>query len=239
MDLGRGIARAGAVVVSGGAIGIDAAAHLGALDAAGRTVGVLGSGIDVAYPATNRRLLERIPIAGTLVSEYPPGIPAEPYRFPARNRLIAALSRAVVIVEGAERSGTRITAGCAIDLGLDVFAVPGPVTSPLAETPLALIREGATMIRGASDLLEDLDLDPQVAARAVPIGLPEEEQRVFDALTDRRLPDAIARDAGIPVADAVNALIRLELRGLVRGLGGRYERTFGLGSSGEGAERTG
>jgi DNA processing protein len=239
MELGRGVARAGGVVVSGGAMGIDAAAHLGALEAAGRTIGVLGSGIDVIYPATNRTLLERIPSTGTLVSEYPPGVPAEPYRFPARNRLIAALSRAVVIVEGAARSGTRITAGCAVDLGLDVFAVPGPVTSPLAETPLALIREGATMIRGADDLLADLDLDPRAAARAIPLGLPEDERRVFDAVTERLLPDAIARNAELRMGDVIGALTRLELRGLIRGVGGRYERTFGLGPTAEEERRIG
>ena len=95
------------------------------------------------------------------------------------------------------------------------------------------------MIRGAVDLLRDLDLDPQVAARAAPVGLPAQEQRVFDAVTDRLLPDAIARAAGLPMLEAMGALTRLELRGLVRGSGGRYERTFGLGSTGEGERSTG
>jgi DNA processing protein len=151
-DLARGLASAGMITVSGGAFGIDAAAHRGALDAGGLTVAVLGSGIDAPHPAGNRPLFVQIESMGTLVSEYPPGVPAEPFRFPARNRLIAALSRGVVVVEGATKSGTRITAEHAMDLGLDVFAVPGAVTNPLAETPLGLIREGATMIRGAADL---------------------------------------------------------------------------------------
>src|SRR5207344_3031694 len=136
----------------------DACAHRGALDAGGQTVAVLGSGIDVDYPPRNGNLLRAIAGCGTVVSEYPPGVRAEPFRFPARNRLIAALSRAVVVVEGAGRSGTRITADHALELGLDVFAVPGPVTSPLAQTPLEMIRDGATMIRGADDLLADLGL---------------------------------------------------------------------------------
>ena len=238
-DLARGLAHGGAIVVSGAALGIDAAAHRGALEAAGRTVAVLGSGIDIAYPATNRDLLDQIRSTGTILSEYPPGVPAEPYRFPARNRLIAALSRGVVVVEGAARSGTRITAECATDLGLDVFAVPGPVTSPLSETPLALIRDGARMIRGADDLLADLDIEPSSPAGVVPVGLPPPEQRVFDALAVCMLPDAVARRAGMPMAEAVGALIRLELRGLVRGTGGRYERTFGRGRVGEGAEPAG
>jgi DNA processing protein len=232
-DLGRGLVRAGAVVVSGGAIGIDVAAHRGALDGAGRTVAVLGAGIDVLYPATNREVLERICEHGSLVSEYPPGVPAEPYRFPARNRLIAGLARAVVVVEGAANSGTRSTVEYAWDLGLDLFAVPGPVTSPLSEIPLAMIRDGATMIRGADDLLADLDMAPVPAARAAPVGLPPEEQRAFDALEDTMLPDAVARRASMPIADAVGALIRLEMRGLVRASGGRYARTFGGGQVGE------
>ena len=128
-ELARGVAAAGLVVASGGAIGIDARAHEAALDTGGTTVAVLGSGIDVEYPATNRRLLREIVQRGTLVSEYPPGVPAEPFRFPARNRLIAGLSIGVVIVEGVAHSGTRSTADYAVQLGLDVFAVPGPVTS--------------------------------------------------------------------------------------------------------------
>lgn len=145
-DLGRGVAAAGLVVTSGGAIGIDARAHEAALEVGGTTVAVLGSGIDVDYPATNRRLLGEIVQRGTLVSEYPPGVPAEPFRFPARNRLIAGLSIGVVIVEGVAHSGTRSTADYAVQLGLDVFAVPGPVTSELTAAPHELIRDGARLI---------------------------------------------------------------------------------------------
>jgi DNA processing protein len=225
--IARGLAASGVPVVSGGAIGIDAAAHRGALDAGGRTVAVLGSGIDVDYPRSNGRLLAEVAATGTIVSEYSPGVPAEPHRFPARNRLIAALSRGVVVVEGAQRSGTRITAEHAIELGLEVFAVPGPVTSPLAETPLELIREGARLVRGAEDVLEDLGIVPaEQPEGAAPIGLPEVERRVFEALRTALLPDAVGRETGLPMADAVGALVRLELRGLVRGNGGRYERTF-------------
>jgi DNA processing protein len=226
-EIARGLAASGVPVVSGGAIGIDAAAHRGALDAGGRTVAVLGSGIDVDYPRSNGRLLGEVAVAGTIVSEYAPGVPAEPYRFPARNRLIAALSRGVVVVEGAQRSGTRITAEHAMELGLEVFAVPGPVTSPLAETPLELIREGARLVRGAEDVLDDLGIEPAERPEgAVPVGLPEDERKVFEALRTALLPDAVARETGLAMAEAVGALIRLELRGLVRGNGGRYERTF-------------
>jgi DNA processing protein len=226
-DLARGLASAGMITVSGGAFGIDTAAHRGALDAGGLTVAVLGSGIDAPHPAGNRLLFVRIESMGTLMSEYPPGVPAEPFRFPARNRLIAALSRGVVVVEGATKSGTRITAEHAMDLGLDVFAVPGAVTNPLAETPLGLIREGATMIRGAADLLQDLGVDIDRAGQGrAPEGLSGGEREVFEVLTGAMLPAVVAQAAGISQGDALSALIGLELRGLVRGNGGRFERTF-------------
>ena len=234
-DLGRGLAVAGVVTVSGGAVGIDAAAHRGALDVGGVTVAVLGSGIDVAHPARNRELFEQIEASGTVMSEYPPGTSAEPFRFPARNRLIAALSRGVVVVEGAAKSGTRITAEHAVDLGLDVFAVPGPVTSPLAETPLGLIRDGATMIRGTADLLEDLGLEGGAwGERGVPRGLSADERRILASLGTSMLPTAVAGATGMPVADTLTVLIALELRGLVRGVGGRFERTFKAAHTGSG-----
>jgi DNA processing protein len=224
-DIGRRLAGAGVGVVSGAASGIDGAAHRGALAAPGPTVAVLGSGIDVAYPASNAEMIERIAAEGTVISEYPPGLPAEPRNFPARNRIIAALGRALVVVEGAAKSGSRISVDHALDLGREVFAVPGPVTSPLAETPLQLIREGATMIRGADDLLADLAVG-ELLMRAPPPDLPEAERRSYEALAGPSLPDAVARAAGLSIPDVMSALINLELRGLVRSVGGRYERTL-------------
>lgn len=224
MDIARGLAAAGACVVSGAARGIDTGAHRGALDAAGTTAAVLGSGIDVLYPAGSRRLLEEIGQAGAIVSEYPPGIHAEAFRFPARNRIVAGLARALVVVEGARGSGSMISVDHALDLGREVFAVPGPVTSPLSEVPLALIRDGATMIRGAEDLLEDLGFDERPPSVVGPTELSPEERRVYEALRAPSIPDAVARAAGVSIPDAVAALTRLELRGLVRNVGGRYER---------------
>lgn len=223
--LGRGLGAAGVTVVSGAALGVDAAAHRGALEVGGDTVAVLGSGIDVAHPKTNAPLLERIVRVGTVVSEYPPGVPAEPHRFPARNRLIAALSEAVVVVEGAARSGTRITADHAQDLGVEVFAVPGAITNPLSQTPLELLREGGRPIRGPADLLDDLGL-PHDPAAAPLRELPPDERLVFDRLSEAMLPDAAAAAAGLPITRTVAALLDLEIRGLVRGVGGRYERVF-------------
>ena len=222
-DLGRELAAVGVCVVSGAARGIDSASHRGALAAGGPTIAVLGSGIDVAYPPSSARLIASVESAGAVVSEYPPGVPAEPHRFPARNRIIAALSRAVVVIEGGSRSGSKITADHALDLGRDVFAVPGPVTSPLAAAPLELIREGATMIRGADDLLDDLGYDPEARAAAIIADIPDGDRRVLDALAGPSLPEVVAETVGLPVGEAVATLMRLEIRGLIRSIGGRYE----------------
>lgn len=241
--LARGSAAAGLVVTSGGALGIDARAHEGALDAGGSTVAVLGSGIDQEYPATNRRLLREIVARGTLVSEYPPGVPAEPFRFPARNRLIAGLSIGVVIVEGVARSGTRSTADFASQVGIDVFGVPGSITSSLSEAPNALIRDGARLIRGIEDLLHDLGVEA-TAGTTTPEGLPEDQRAALETLEQAMLPDAVARAMGRSVPETLSALVHLELRGLVVGSGGRYRRTFELdhrrrSASGEERPRSG
>jgi DNA processing protein len=231
--LARSLAGCGATVVSGGARGIDAAGHRGALEGGGTTVVVLGSGVDVPYPRQNRRLFESILASGCIVSEYPPGTPAEPFRFPARNRIVAALSRAVVVVEGAAGSGSMITAEHALDLGRDVFAVPGAVTSELAQVPLGLIREGATMIRGADDLIADLGLElltlgsDGIGATTSTEGLlapSGREEAIWEALAASSAPDRLASLTGLPLGDVVSALVGLELRGLVRQVGGRYER---------------
>jgi DNA processing protein len=234
VDLARNLAAAGVVVVSGGALGIDAEAHRGALLAAGRTIAVLGSGIDMDYPRTNARLLARIERSGTILSEYPPGVPAEQRRFPARNRLIAALARALVVVEATANSGTRSTAEHAEELGIDIYAVPGPVTSPLSQTPHALIRDGATLVGSAAELLADLKVERREGPAPEPQGLPEDERRAFDALAGAMLPDAVAGLAGMSAHEAMVALARLELRGLVRGVGGRYQRTFDRDERSEG-----
>jgi DNA processing protein len=202
---------------------------------------VLGSGVDVAYPRQNRCLFESILASGCIVSEYPPGTHAEPFRFPARNRIVAALSRAVVVVEGATGSGSMITAEHALDLGRDVFAVPGAVTSELAQVPLGLIREGATLIRGADDLIADLGLElltlgsGGTGATTSPQGLlapSGREKAIWEALAAASAPDRLASLTGLPLGDVVSALVGLELRGLVRHVGGRYERR--LGSRGQG-----
>jgi DNA processing protein len=230
-SFGRDLAAAGTCVVSGAARGIDSAAHEGALAAGGPTVAVLGSGIDVAFPGRSRGLLGRITASGAVISEYPPGVPARPFRFPARNRIVTAMSDGVLVVEGAAGSGSFITADFALDLGRPVFAVPGPVTSPLSEAPLALIRDGATMVRSAADLLADLGrLDPTAGGGwmapggALPAGLSGLERRVVESLSAPTLPEVIAANLGCGLGEVMTAVVGLEVRGLVRTAGGRVER---------------
>ena len=231
-SLARGVVRAGLVVTSGGALGIDARAHEGALQAGGSTVAVLGSGIDRDYPATNRDLLREIEVRGTIVSEYPPGVPAEPFRFPARNRVIAGLSVGVVIVEGVARSGTRSTADFASQVGIDVFGVPGAITNQLSQAPNALIRDGARLIRSADDLLDDLGIQP--GARAVtPEGLPSHESAVLVALVHPMMAEEVAAAAGLGLPDTLTALVGLEMRSLITGEGGRYRSTAEAAESAE------
>ena len=227
-NLGTGLARAGVAVVSGAARGIDAAAHRGALDAGGPTIAVLGSGIDVAYPHANRKLIERIADDGTVLSEYPPGTPPDPFRFPARNRIVAGLSRAVIVVEGAPGSGSMITVEHATDCGRDVWAVPGPVTAPLSAVPNELIRGGAPLIRSVADALDELGLPGGVSVVAE--ALPPGPRGVLAALGGvGEEPGALAARTGLPQGEVLTALLELEMRGLVRRVGGRFERTLRAG----------
>ena len=224
--IGRELALAGVAVVSGAARGIDAAAHEGALSANGLTCAVLGSGLDVAYPSASRALIRRIARDGTLVSEYPPGTPPSQHHFPARNRIVAGLSRATVVVEGATGSGSMITAEHAMEFGRDVFALPGSVASALSQVPLQLIREGATLIRDADDLLGDLGIELVRAEIAERVDLDEAERRVLEAIVEPTLPDRLAAALGVRIHEIVGVLMRLELRGFVRNVGGRYETTL-------------
>lgn len=239
--IGRGLGELGISVVSGAALGIDGAAQRGALEAEGHTIAVLGSGVDVAYPPSNRALIERIAAEGAVVSEYPPGTPANAFRFPARNRLIAALARAVVVVEGAAGSGSMITAEIATDLGREVYAVPGSVSSRLAEVPNALIRDGAALVRHAHDVLDSLRNMETYAFRALregdggpppdEEGLNADERRVTAALAAPATAEQVASAAGLPVHKVFPVLAALELRGLVRDVGGRFERRSRPGGS--------
>lgn len=234
-ELARAVAAAGGWVVSGAARGIDSAAHRGALAAGGPTAAILGSGIDVPYPTAHRSLIESIAATGAVISEYPPGTPAEPFRFPARNRIVAGLSRALLVVEGATGSGSMISADHALEIGRDVLAVPGPITSPLSEVPLALIREGATLIRGPADLLAELGLEeaaaPARSGHEDPV-VSGDEAAVLERLAAPAPADALGVSTGLPLPRVMAALAGLEVRGLVRRSGGRFERRGTLGAGG-------
>jgi len=209
--LASGVAESGGLVVSGLALGVDAAAHDGALSAGGVTVAVLGCGVDVAYPRTNRRLYARIRERGLLVSEYPPGTPPAPWRFPARNRLIAALADTSVVVEARAGSGALITADHALDLGRDVLAVPGAAGLPSAAGGNGLLKAGAGLIESAEDLCSWLGLPPPAAADEPPAG---DERDVLAALSDRcSSADELSAALELAPSRVAGALVRLELAG--------------------------
>ncbi len=215
--LARGLGAAGIPVVSGLALGIDAVAHRGCLDGGGCTIAVLASGVDVAYPRTNRRLYERIRESGSIVSEMPPGSKPSKWLFPARNRIMAALGQLTVVVEAAERSGTLITADCAADIGRDVAAVPGCVTSDVAAGTNGLLRNGAALVTGPQDVL---DLLYGVGAREVPSDPPPTldpiEQSVLAHVSRGASIAELAAETGLAAGAIRSTLARLERRGLVR-----------------------
>jgi len=226
-ELGSLLAAAGLTVVSGMARGIDAAAHRGALAAGGATVAVLGGGPDVVYPPGEWRLYERVVERGAAISEWPAGQRIEPWCFPARNRIMAALSAVTVVVEGASRSGSLITAREAADLNRDVGAVPGPVNSWLSAGTNDLLFDGARVIRNAQDVLDLLlGVGVRTVHRNGP-GLEPDLRQVLDAVeAGNATCDAIAMASEAPPGEIAVALARLELLGYVRAdAAGRYART--------------
>ena len=219
--LGRELAAAGLLVVSGLARGIDGEAHRGALEAGGQTVGVLGCGIDRDYPAVNASLSRRMEDGGLVVSEYEPGVEPAPWRFPARNRIIAGLSEAVVVVEARERSGALITADFALEEGREVFAVPGEITSALSMGTNALLRLGATPLTAAGDVLEALGIE-RAAAPDDP-DVSEAAQKVLVLVRDGPVaPDELTARASLDAGAVSVALTELELAGLVSAADGVY-----------------
>jgi DNA processing protein len=214
--LGRELASAGVVVVSGLARGIDGEAHRGALETNGHTVAVLGCGIDRDYPAAHATLAQSIGERSLIVSEYEPGVEPAPWRFPARNRIIAGLCAATIVVEARERSGALITADFALEEGREVFAVPGEITSALSAGANALLRLGATPLTAAADVLESLGIEPQ-----------SDDSRTADSPLLDLLPataDELVRRTGLAVGEVIAALAELEIAGLVAEGDGIYRR---------------
>ncbi len=240
LDMARsiagGLARAGLIVVSGMALGVDAAAQKAAVDAevalSPVTVAVLGCGADVAYPRSNARLYARIARSGLVVSEFAWGVPARAWRFPARNRVMAALGRAVVLVEGAERSGARITVGHGLDIGREVLCVPGEAGRKLSQAPNRLLGHGACVCESAEDVLTAIGVgasrEEAGAAPPLPVYVLDHGgaaiRDVLEALSEASLTiDQLAGRCGLTAAKAASAVSDLEIEGLARRVqGGRY-----------------
>ncbi|MGC9520893.1 MAG: DNA-processing protein DprA [Anaerolineae bacterium] len=229
------LAQSGVTIVSGLARGIDGVAHRAALEAGGRTIAVLGSGVDHIYPAEHRKLAAAIAENGAVISDYPLGTRPEGQNFPPRNRIISGLSLATIVVEAGLRSGALITADFALDQGRDVFAVPGSILSPGSAGCNRLLRDGAHVLTETRDVLEVLRLDQlpeKQAARAI---LPETptEAAVFERLSSEPCHlDEISRLSGIPVSVVSSTLVMMELKGMVRQVGGlQYVRAYEPGVS--------
>ena len=229
-ELATGLAQAGITVVSGLAAGVDAAAHRAALAAGGRTIAVLGTGIDRVYPTWHRELADDVAAHGALLTEFSCGTPPLQHHFPRRNRLISGLTRGTVVVEAAEQSGSLITARYALEQGREVFAVPGLVGSNAHRGTHRLIQQGATLVTSVEDILAQIVpalIDRVAAARTAQARahLDPNERRVLESMGDDAWHvDDVVRGTGLAVAPALETLLGLELRGLVRQLPGKRFR---------------
>jgi len=222
-ELASYLAQNGVTVVSGLARGVDAIAHQAALKAGGRTLAVMGNGVDRIYPPEHRALAEQILASGALLSDYAPGTPPEGANFPPRNRLISGLSLAVVVVEAGETSGALITAQFAVDQGREVFAVPGNILAPQSKGTNRLIQQGAHPLLSARDVLEALNLTRVSEQRLVRKVLPADsvEAQVLDVLAHEPLHvDEIRNQTGLPIERVSATLVMMELKGMVRQVGG-------------------
>ena len=228
------IAGRGLTIISGLALGIDSNAHAGALAVKGKTVAVLGCGLDIVYPPRNRQLFEEIADTGALVSEYPPGTPPDGFRFPARNRIISGLSLGVLVVEAAKRSGSLITAQLALEQGREVFAVPGRIDSGKSEGTHRLLQEGAKLVHDVADIMEELpglatsapvEKNQRPAVAVIP-DLDQESQALLAVLDvyPKNIDDLIVA-TGLPARMVSEKLVLLELADLIEVLPGKqYQR---------------
>ena len=233
--LGRELAARGLVIVSGMARGIDAIGHQGAMGANGRAIGVLGTGIDVCYPKENKKLYEKVLERGAIISEFPLRTHPAPENFPVRNRIVAGMPLGVVVVEGAQYSGSLITARLAMEFGREVFGVPGNVTQPVSFAPNQLIKQGAKLVSCAADVIEELPTP--VRAALVQAEKPEAEQRNLLAAatlngSEKKLYELLSAEEHVPIDDIVErsglnssevlaTLFTLEMKGIIRQLPGK------------------
>jgi DNA processing protein len=233
--LGRDLAARGLVIISGLARGIDAIGHQGAMDAQGRAIGVLGTGIDVCYPKENKKLYEKVLERGAIISEFPLRTHPAPENFPVRNRIVAGIPLGVVVVEGAQYSGSLITARLAMEFGREVFGVPGNVTQPVSFAPNQLIKQGAKLVTSADDVIEELPTP--VRAALVQAEQPEAEHRnllaaaslngsekkLFELLSaeESRHIDDLVEQSGLNSSEVLVTLFNLEMKGIIRQLPGK------------------
>ena len=223
LSFGRQLAEAGIGVVSGMAMGIDSWSQWGAVKAGGYSVAVLGTGIDVCYPSSNLKLYRQLEEQGCIISEYGPGDQGLPFHFPMRNRLISGLSKVVIVLEAREKSGSLITVDYALEQGREVLALPGRLGDPLSQGCNQLIRQGAGILTGISDVLRALGLNDQEAEEQErregdPLeGLPEKERKVYERIRSEPVhQDILAEKTGIPLTELFGILWELEQRGLIR-----------------------
>jgi DNA processing protein len=227
-NLAQGLARRGLGIVSGLARGIDSAAHWGCIEGRGFSVGVLGTGIDAVYPASNKKLFDAMVEKGAVITEFPPKTPPEPKHFPIRNRIISGLSKGVIVVEATMKSGSLITASMALEQGREVFAVPGSVHSFKSQGCHFLIKQGAKLVENADDVLDELGLNYAYGVKRDSFTEPplppleDNERKVYDLIGDYPVHiDDIVREGNMEPGTASAVLMRMELKGVVRQLPGK------------------
>ncbi len=218
-EFSKKIAKHGIVIVSGGARGIDTLAHKGAIDSEGETICVLGSGVDVVYPPENKRVFKEIEKKGIILSEYPPGTKPFSYHFPMRNRIIAGLSELILVVEAGEKSGTFITVKWALDMGKDIFVIPGEIYSPKSRGPNFLLKQGAIPATEPSDILSFMGIEEKVKQRE--FKLDGKEKKIFDYLKEkgRGSIDEMKENLKIETGEILSILLNLEIKGIIRNEG--------------------
>ncbi len=228
-DFAYTLAKSGVTIVSGLALGIDSEAHKGALDAGGRTLAVLGSGIDdnSIYPYSHKSLAERIIKNGALISEYEPGTPGLKHHFPERNRIVAGLSVGILIVEAQKRSGSLITAKLALEQGKDIFAIPGPIFSKMSEGTNKLIQQGAKLAMTPNDILEELEIaGVKIKKESKQLELSEQEKKIYEILKNEILDtDGIIKKSKMQANEVLVILTMLELKNVIKNMG---NDTYGI-----------
>ncbi|MBF1282955.1 MAG: DNA-protecting protein DprA [Oribacterium parvum] len=222
--LAKELSEYGISIISGMAYGIDTAAHEGALLGGGKTYAVLGCGVDICYPAINKKLYSKIQEEGGIISEYPEGSPPLPHHFVARNRLIAGLSDILIVVEAKERSGTFITVDRALEQGKQVFVVPGRITDPLSRGCNRLLMEGASLCLSKEDILSCFSIEAGKDNEKKP-NLKGEEKRIYNALDlEGKHIDALYKELGIPLQSLYSVLVKMEIEGYCESFSSSYYR---------------